>query len=83
MWIKTTAQFRSGIPDVEWEMLDEEQQYEATEPREFRFNTDDVFCYNESRKENAVTVHFKHSHDYSLTVNMTYQELDKIIFNFT
>lgn len=77
MWIRTTAKFRSGIPDVEWDMMDEDQQEDSCTIRKFRFNTDRLEAYNES-KYGITTIRMKSG--YELTVDLTVEELDKIIF---
>jgi hypothetical protein len=78
MWIKTKARFRSGISDVEWDMYSDEQKRDNCEPRDFRFNTDDIMYYNTSL-DGQTTIHFRHYSD-SITVEMTTAQLDQFIF---
>jgi hypothetical protein len=78
MWIKVQALFKDEMPDVEWDMLDREGRYAASHPNEFRFNTDDLICYNKTYSENETTINLK---EYgSIMICMTIEEFDEIIF---
>lgn len=57
--------------------MDEDQQEDACTVRLFRFNTDELFAYNQS-ESGMTTIRMKSGYD--LTIDMTVEELDKIIF---
>lgn len=79
MWIKTKGRFCDPtIPDVEWESMSYEQKLESYVFRNYRFNTDDLFAYNDS-SEGVINLRFK-IYDEEQAVKMTMAELDEIIF---
>lgn len=76
-WIKTTAKFiPHDISEEEWECYNEQAQKDAEEKRKFRFDTDEMQVYNESYDGN-VSIRMKNG--YEITINMTVEELDKIM----
>ncbi len=77
MWIKTTARFRFDVSDTEWDLMNDEQKVDACEQRKFRFNTEELQCYNES-KMGGTTIVLKDG--YSITVDMDVMQIDKIVF---
>lgn len=78
MWIRCTALFKSReVEEILWETMSAEEQDENCEPREFRFDTDELFAFNEA-KNTGITLRFKSGYD--ITVTMTVQELDAVIF---
>lgn len=79
MWIKTTAQFRSkALSNVEWDLLDDSEQQDNCDSREFRFDTKELSAYNQAHGV-CTTLRFKNGDDF--TINMTVKQLDEVIFN--
>lgn len=78
MWIKTTAEFRGSISDMLWESMDDDERDAALERREFRFNTNELIAYNESRN-GETTIRLRNG--YEITVGMAMVELDEIFFS--
>lgn len=77
MWIHTIAKFRNGeIPDVEWDLMSEEDQEENCVDRQFRFKPEELIVYNEAMY-NRTTLRFKSG--YEVTVCNTIQEMEKLI----
>ncbi len=80
MWIKTTAKFRpKSISDTEWEMYNKQQQEDACEERDFRFDTEELISYNRGSDPSTTTLDFRH-YDGSITVDTPIEELDALFF---
>lgn len=80
MWVKTKAYFRPDhISMVIWDTYDSDQKMENAEPIPFRFNTDEIVCYNKT-SSGETTIRFKRYED-TTTVLISIEEMDRLIFN--
>ncbi len=77
MWIQTQALFKNKIDKVEWDLMSDDEQLEATHASDYRFNSDELVCYNNASNGQTTIVLKEYG---SIIICMTVQELDKIIF---
>lgn len=78
MWIKTTGLFKSEMSKVEWDLFNDDEKYENSEPMLYRFNTEHLICYNESSHGQTTIMLREYG---TIVIDMKVSELDKIIFS--
>lgn len=76
-WIKTKARFRDeGISDEAWDCYSDQQKDENSHLAEFRFDAEQVQCYNASSNGKDTTIWFRNNQ--SAMVVLSLAQLDSI-----